>query len=148
MSNRAKDCDKNQEEHGAFAIIIKTLTGKYIQIEVMRYTTVEEVKRLIQAKEGIPPDQQKLIFGSRQLEDTKKLSEYDVSPNVEIHLVLRLRGMISTFTSNDTSNEITKYLMMTDEERKNIEPPIDIMKKEKANFRNIEFSKPFQIFCI
>ena len=148
MSKRTEEDDDNRrEKEGTFPINIKTLTGKNVEVKVMKYTKVEEVKTLIQNKEGIPTDQQRLIFAGRQLEDEKKLSEYNISRDATLHLVLRLRGMISTFTSNDTSNEITKYLMMTDEERKNIEPPIDIMKKEKDNFRNAEFSKPFKTFA-
>jgi len=73
-------------------IFIKTLAGKEIPIDVTDNSTVEEVKTLIQDKEGIPPDQQRLIFKAKQLEYSRTLKYYDIRPDDTIHVVLRLRG--------------------------------------------------------
>ena len=80
---------------GGMQLFVKTLTGKTVSIEVEEGESIEDVKAKIAEKEGIPPEQQRLIFGGQQLQDSKTLDDYDVGDDATLHLVLRLRGGVT-----------------------------------------------------
>ena len=88
-------------------IFVKTLTGKTIVLMFTSTNMIKKVKAQIESKEGIPPDQQRLIFEGRQLKDSMTLSHYNIQGGNVLHLVLKLRGGMQIYVKTLTGKTLT-----------------------------------------
>jgi len=78
--------------HTSGQVFVKTLTGQSIAIDYRSDLTVEELKNEVSSREGVPVQQQRLIFQGKQLENDSTLEDYNIQPNNTIHLVLHVKG--------------------------------------------------------
>eukprot|EP00756_Hemistasia_phaeocysticola_P032686 Hpha_TRINITY_DN16423_c0_g4::TRINITY_DN16423_c0_g4_i1::g.161998::m.161998 len=123
-------------------IFVKTLSGRIITIEVETQDTIEHVKEVLMesCKRAHPhaplrPDDQRLIYAGRQLENGRTLMEYNIQKESTLYLVIRLKGMISTFTENERTDPIVCYLL---DPEQNAKPPLrQIKEKAKLSYADM-----------
>jgi hypothetical protein len=116
-----------QDQETKFTIFVKTLTGKTIWLDVKNSDSIQEVKDRIEYWEGIPTHQQRLIFGGRQLEDDKTISESGVFVEAVVTLVLALRGGMFHISSGRSDLVPSQLPQVTMTQVKEIEDDFDLL---------------------
>ena len=112
-------------------LFVKTLTGQTITLDVSVGATVMEMKLMLLRKVGVPMEQQRLIFSGRLLEDGRKLSHYSIQHEATIHMVLRLRGMISNFESDDGDSAKSRFLNNKEFSKETLKEELQELAREK-----------------
>ena len=134
---------------GQGTILIKTLTGKTIPVDVEANDTILMVKQKIRALEGIPPDQQRFAFAGAQLEDFQTLVELNIYHGSTIHLILRLRGGMFHFASgyNDTTGEFMYTMVNFNGMRLPIHPGWTSRELVIYARRAFDSDSPYEVMC-
>lgn len=101
---------------GGMKIAVKELTGRIMFVGVESTDTVQALKGKIQDRSGLPPDQQRLIYAGKQLEDGRLLGDYYIECYSTIHVVLRLRGGGSSVSENEFSAMESSQLIQLSED--------------------------------